>query len=76
MGGGTVKTVMGLGGEVQVTAATAAIAVVAEAGLGRIGREDKRLLGKGTMLFRIAKESWVAIMAVWEIYDLGGTWNE
>lgn len=35
------KTVMGLGGEVRVTAATAAIAVVAEAGHGRTRREDE-----------------------------------
>lgn len=66
------KTAMGLGGEVRVTAATAAIAVVAEAGLDRTGREGRRPLGKGTVLFHIAKESWVVIMAVWEVYDLDG----
>lgn len=35
------KTVMGLGGEVRAIAATAATAVVAEAGHGRTGREDE-----------------------------------
>lgn len=43
MEGETMRTVMELGGEVRVTAATAAIAVavVAEAGHGRTGREDE-----------------------------------
>lgn len=41
VGGEIMKTVMGLGREVRVTAAIAAIAVVAEAGHGRTGREDK-----------------------------------
>ncbi|KFY06729.1 hypothetical protein V492_07807 [Pseudogymnoascus sp. VKM F-4246] len=74
VGGEIMKAVMGPGGEVRATAATAAIAVVAEAGLGRTERDDKGRWGRVVVLFHIAKELLVVIAVGG--YDFNGTWDE
>lgn len=76
MEGGITKAEMGLGGEVQVTVATAATVVGAGAEPSQTGREGRDRWEGYRVSFHIAKESkesWVVIMAGWEIYGFGGT---